>query len=107
MADVPRAAELIQKDIDKVMKELERVYTTKDLWNDFWGEWWQDLNDLLREFEMELKEMPDQMFMSSEERAEMLQQIPLRKRRASAPAIMTPPTSPSATDPAAEAEKTK
>jgi hypothetical protein len=111
MAAVPRPAEVIQKDIHKVMKEIERV-NKKDLWDEFWGEWDDDLQELLRELEVELAKgagepgYEDAMLLyTSEEREEILQRIPLRKRRASAPAVVTPPSSPPAVAP--EAEKTK
>ncbi len=96
MADAaqPRPAEVIQKELAKVLKEMERVYNTKDLWDEFWGAWDDDLQDLARDLELELKGMSEHMHFSSEERADILQQIPMRKRRASAPAVLSPPTSP-------------
>ena len=102
MADAARSAELIKKDLKKVVKEIKRVFETQDLWDEFWSAWDNDLQDLARDLELELKGMPEQMHFNSEERAEILQQIPMRKRRASAPAVLSPPTSPSATAGAAD-----
>lgn len=97
MAAAARSAELIKKDLKKVVKEIKRVFETQDLWDDFWSAWDDDLQDLARDLELELKGELEQMHFNSEERAEILQQIPMRKRRASAPAVLSPPTSPAAT----------